>query len=880
MRKYTYISIAVLLACCSCVKKAVYPFLDMALPLEQRVEDLVSRLTLEEKVAQMTSAAPAIPRLGIPAYDWQNECLHGVGKLADHKVTVYPQPIGMAATWDKEAIRQMADYIAEEGRAIYQDAVKRGNHGSYYGLTYWAPNINIFRDPRWGRGHETFGEDPYLTGALGKAFVKGLQGEDPAYLKASACAKHYAVHSGPESLRHEFSTEVSTYDLWDTYLPAFRDVVVDGGVSGIMCAYNAYAGRPCCGNDLLMMDILRNKWNFKGYVTSDCGAIDDFYKAHHTHPDTISAAVDAVLHGTDLDCIRDVAFKTLVQAVNEGRIQEQEIDKAVKRLFTIRFKLGMFDEDDKVEYTQIPLSVVDSETHQALALKMARESIVLLKNEQQVLPLKKSLHKIAVVGPNATTDLGLLGNYHGYPFQIVTILDAIKAKVSPKTTVYYEKMVDHVTIDDFKPMDVSNQCSYQGQKGFYTEYFNNIAFEGVPQIRQEEKIDLHYRGEVKIINELSSLAFSVRYTTKFVPSISGEYTLNLDTDKRFILSINNQVCVDARVGKAKSDGKYTCKFEAGKEYEIKIEAILKGRHGDLSFEIGRTQLPSYTELAGHVKDADAIIFVGGISPALEGEQNGVQCRGFEDGDRTTIALPEVQTALMKELKKTGKPVIFVIMTGSAIAINWENDYIPAIINAWYGGQAGGIAVADVLFGDYNPGGRLPVTFYRKDADLPSFTDYSMEGRTYRYFKDQPLYPFGYGLSYTSFAYQELQAADTVSTKDSIFVKVDVTNEGPLSGEEVVQLYLTHLDKEPYLPLRSLKGFARVALQPGETKRVSFILSSRDLATFNDFGECTVRPGKVKLCVGGGQPHSGAPVVEKVIHIKGDVCLLPFSVERR
>lgn len=734
MTGYKYISLVVLLLCGSCARKAEYPFRDTTLSIEERVGDLVSRLTLEEKVAQMASAAPAIERLGIPAYDWQNECLHGVGKLADYKVTVYPQPIGMAATWNKEMIEQAASCIADEGRAIYHDALKHHNHGSYYGLTYWAPNINIFRDPRWGRGHETFGEDPYLTGALGKAFVEGLQGGDSVYLKASACAKHYAVHSGPESLRHEFSTEVSVYDLWDTYLPAFRDVIVDGAVSGIMCAYNAYAGRPCCGNDLLMMDILRNKWGFKGYVTSDCGAIDDFYKAHYTHPDTISAAVDAVLHGTDLDCIRDMAFKTLVEAVRTGHIQEQEIDKAVKRLFNIRFKLGMFDPDDQVEYAQIPLSVVDSEKHQALALKMARESIVLLKNEQQVLPLNKALRKIAVVGPNATTDLGLLGNYHGYPSRIVTILDAIKAKVSPETTVYYEKMVDHVAIDDFKTLDVLSQCSYNGQKGFYAEYFNNTTFEGVSETRQEDKVDLHYRGEVKIIHDLSSLAFSVRYTTKFTPLVSGEYTLNLDTDKRFLLQINNQICVDAREGKAKSNGKYTCSFEAGKEYEIKIEAVLKGRHGDLSFEIGKRQWDSYAELAGHVKDADAIIFVGGISPALEGEQNGVQCRGFEDGDRTTIALPEVQTALLKELKKTGKPVIFVMMTGSAIAVNWENEHIPAIVNAWYGGQAGGEAVADVLFGDYNPSGRLPVTFYKRDVDLPLFTDYSMEGRTYRYLK--------------------------------------------------------------------------------------------------------------------------------------------------
>lgn len=874
MIRYKGFYFTVLLFCCSCAEHVEYPFQDVSLPMEQRVEDLVSRLTLQEKVAQMTSATPAIERLGIPAYDWQNECLHGVAKLADYKVTVYPQPIGMAATWDKEAIHQVGDYIAEEGRAVYNAASKQGKHDSYYGLTYWAPNINIFRDPRWGRGHETFGEDPYLTGALGKAFVKGLQGDDPSYLKASACAKHYAVHSGPESLRHEFSAEVNTYDLWDTYLPAFRDLIVDANVSGVMCAYNAYAGKPCCGNDLLMMDILRNKWGFKGYVTSDCGAIDDFYKHHHTHADTISAAVDAVLNGTDLDCIRDVVFKTLGQAVSEGRIKEQDIDKAVKRLFTVRFKLGMFDTCEN-KHEQTPLSVLESKSHTSLALKMARESIVLLKNEQNVLPLSKSLNKIAVVGPNADTDLGLLGNYHGYPTQLLTVLDAIKAKVSPQTIVCYDKMVDHLFVDNFQTMDVLNQCSYDGHKGFLAEYFDNIAFEGVPEIRWEEKIELHYRGEERIISDISSLAFSARYTTKFTPEISGKYTLNLNTDKRFLLSLDDQICLDSRTGKAMADGKYTCWFEAGREYKIKIEVIMKGRHGDLSFGIGQIQTPTYVELAARVKDADVIIFVGGISPALEGEENGVQCKGFEDGDRTTIVLPKVQTALMKELKKTGKPIVFVMLTGSAIAINWENDNIPAIVNAWYGGQAGGKAVADVLFGDYNPSGRLPVTFYKSDSDLPTFTDYSMEGRTYRYFKRKPLYPFGYGLSYTSFTYKNLDIAETVNTGDSLIVKIDVTNNGSISGEEVTQLYITHIDKEPYLPLRSLKGFTRVSLSPGETKTLTFVLLPRDLATFNDFGECTIRQGKIRLCVGGGQPGFGASVLEKVIYMKGDTILLPF-----
>lgn len=856
---------------CSSLQQPDYPFLNESLSIEQRVEDLVSRLTLGEKVSQMVSNAPAIERLGIPAYDWQNECLHGVGKVADYKVTVFPQPIGMAAAWDTEAMQQAADYISEEGRAIYQDALKRGIVGSYYGLTYWAPNINIFRDPRWGRGHETYGEDPFLTATLGKAFVRGLQGTDSVYLKASACVKHYAVHSGPESLRHRFTTEVTNYDLWDTYLSAFRDVIVDGKVSGVMCAYNAYSGKPCCGNDLLMWDILRNKWGFQGYVTSDCGAIDDFYKGHKTHKDTISAAIDAVLHGTDLDCIRDVAFKTLVRAVQENRMKEEEIDRAVKRLFTIRFRLGMFDK----EQMNVPLSSLESAEHQRLARKLAQESIVLLKNERNVLPLKKNLRKLAVIGPNANVDLELLGNYHGYPSEIVTVLQGIKEKVSPETSVYYKKMIDYLSVDDFVPMEeLHDMLSYQGKRGFYAEYFDNENFEGNPKIRLEQTIGLHYRGETEIAG-LSSLNFSVRYQTYFRPQKTGQYTLNLNTDKRFRLYVDDKLCIDASKGKAKVSGKYSQDFEAGKSYRIKLELIMKGRHGDASFEIGRLQLPSMDELAAQVRDADAIIFVGGISPSLEGEENGVYCKGFEDGDRTTIALPEVQTQFMQALVRTGKPVVFVMMTGSAIAINWENEYVPAILNAWYGGQAAGKAVADVLFGDYNPSGRLPVTFYKSDDDLPPFTDYSMERRTYRYFKGRVLYPFGYGLSYTTFGYNHLELKEHIATTDSLDVQVEVTNNGSVEGDEVVQLYVKHLGKEDYLPIRALKGFARVTLKPGETKTVCLTLSPRDLATYNDFSECCVRPGKIRISVGGGQPDTGAPVIEKDITLTGPVNILPM-----
>ena len=873
MKLYTATLLMPVVALFACSHES-YVYLDKSKPIDVRVDDLVSRLTLEEKVAQMASAAPAIERLGIPAYDWQNECLHGVGKIADHKVTVFPQPIGLAATWDEDGVLAVARCISDEGRAIYHNAVANDNRSSYYGLTYWAPNINIFRDPRWGRGHETFGEDPYLTGTFGRAFVAGLQGDDPLMLKTSACAKHYAVHSGPESKRHEFDIKVSDYDLWETYLPAFRDLVVDGGVSGVMCAYNAYGGRPCCGNDLLMMDILRNRWAFDGYVTSDCGAIDDFYSGHKTHPDTVSAASDAVLHGTDLDCIRDVAFKTLVQGVNEGLISEDNIDTAVKRLFTIRFRLGMFDGDMSRTDAEAGLSVVDCEPHRELALRMARESIVLLKNKDGVLPLDRGIRKIAVVGPNACDELGMLGNYHGYPSHISTILEGIKSHVGPTTEVYYEKMVDHLDVDDFVVMN-DVVCRIDGRSGFKAEYFANTDFEGRPEVEYPESVDLKYFGLSDIADGIDSRAFSVRYTTTFEPDSTGEYTLNLDTDKRFRYSVNDSVCIDAMTGKAKADGHYTAHFEAGRKYRIAVEAVMKGRHGYLSFGIGHRRPQSLARLAERVGDADAIIFVGGISPSLEGEQNGVMCAGFKDGDRTTIALPEVQTELMTELKKTGKPVVFVMTTGSAIASTWEADNVDAVVNAWYGGQSGGDAVADVLFGDYNPAGRLPVTFYRSDDDLPEFTDYSMTGRTYRYFKGEPLYPFGYGLSYTSFAYDSLVSDDAVASDGTLEVTVGVTNTGDRAGDEVVQLYVSRTDRSKVSPLRSLKGFRRVNLAPGERREVKFRLSPRDMSEFVDSMGVAVMPGEMVIYAGGGQPGSGVSGISKKVNIVGDVNLLPY-----
>ncbi|GHT01135.1 glycosyl hydrolase [Bacteroidia bacterium] len=701
-----------LFVCLSSVLRAqTYPFNDTRRTMDERVSDLVSRLTLEEKVLQMLNDAPPIERLGVPSYNWWNECLHGVART-NYKVTVFPQAIAMASAWDAPLLRQVASAVSDEGRAIYHDASSKGNRSIYHGLTYWTPNINIFRDPRWGRGQETYGEDPFLTASLGKAFVKGLQGEDPNYLKAAACAKHFAVHSGPENTRHTFNTIVSDYDLWDTYLPAFQELVVNAGVAGVMCAYNAYDGQPRCGSDLLMQQILRNDWNFTGYVTSDCGAIDDFYNYHKTHPGAASAAADAVFHGTDVDC-GNSAYKALVAAVKSGLITENQIDTSLSRLFEIRFRLGMFDPAEQVPYSKTGLDVLESPRHKALAAKISRESIVLLKNENNVLPLSKKLKKVAVIGPNADNEATVLGNYNGFPTEIVTPLKAIQNKLKG-ATVTYERGVD------------------------------------------------------------------------------------------FVVSATNS-----------------------------NEAIAL--------------------LAKRLKGYDAVIYVGGISPRLEGEDLQIKMEGFAGGDRTSILLPKVQTQLMQAIHAENIPLVFVMMTGSAIATPWESANVPAIVNAWYGGQDAGNAIADVLFGDYNPSGKLPVTFYAKDSDLPPFNSYQMKNRTYRYFDGEVLYPFGYGLSYTQFAYEVVNAKPQIALNETLTVEVKVTNTGKLDGDEVVQLYVSHPDREGLKPLYALKGFERVFIKAGQSQTVKFALSAKELSAVGNKGTLEVNQGTLKLYIGGTSP---------------------------
>jgi beta-glucosidase len=683
------------------------PYLDPSLPFDRRARDLVSRMTVEEKVSQMVHPAAAIARLGVPEYNWWNECLHGVGRAG--LATVFPQAIGLAASWDVGLMSRVAAAISDEARAKHHEFVRHGVRGIYTGLTFWSPNINLFRDPRWGRGHETYGEDPYLTARLGVAFVKGLQGDDPKYLKLVATPKHYAVHSGPEPARHTFDARVGRRVLYDTYLPAFEACVVEGKAASVMGAYNRVNGEACCASKTLLQQILRDQWGFDGYVVSDCGAINDIFMWHRAVETAPEAAALAVRNGCELNC--GDTYHYLLGAVEKGLIAEAELDVAVERLFTARMRLGMFDPDEMVPYAQLPYDIVDSPRHRRLALEAARKSLVLLKNEGNLLPLSKNLGTIAVIGPYATDCQSLRGNYSGTPGEEVTLLEGIKRKVGRSTRVLYAPGTD----------------------------------------------------------------------------ITGTVTEGVE------------------------------------------------------------------EAATICRGADVAVVVLGSSPWMEGEEGSI-CGLLGEGDRRTLDLPGKQEWLLQHVHAAGIPVVLVLVNGSALSITWADQNVPAILESWYPGQAGGTAVADALFGDTNPGGRLPVTFYRSLEDLPPFDDYSMTGHTYRYFRGEPLYPFGYGLSYTRFAYTDLKLSRVrVKAGQPLRVSVTVTNTGDRAGDEVVQLYLRDVETSLPAPIRSLRGFQRVHLAPGRRKTVRFTLTSRDLATVNEDGKRIVEPGLMELSVGGGQP---------------------------
>ena len=847
MRKIVFILTIMLGLAHNSMAQYKYLFQDPSKSVQQRAANIVSLLTLDEKINQMMNDAPAIERLGIPAYNWWNECLHGVAR-SPYRVTSFPQAIGMAATWNADALFRMAQYASDEGRAIYNDASSKGRTGIYLGLTFWSPNVNIFRDPRWGRGQETYGEDPYLTSQLGMAFVHGLQGDDPRYLKTSACAKHYAVHSGPEWNRSFFNAKVSNQDLWDTYLPAFQKLIVDAKVSGVMCAYNAFYGQPCCGNDLLMMDILRNKWAFTGYVTSDCGGINHFHIRHKTHPDKQSAAADAVLHGTDCECSSNGAYHALNLAVAEGLIKEEQIDSSLQRLFEIRLRLGMFDPKEMVPYSHITTDVLECDTHQAHALKMAQESVVLLKNEGGLLPLdKKRIKRIAVVGPNALSENVMLGNYFGLPTDTWSVMEGLKNKLGNDVEIVYEPGCGYVDDRVFRSAWDASCFSYEGKPGLRAEYFTNPLLKGTPQLtKMEQHIHFQHGDGEYIADGIAASQMSVRYSADYVPRQDGEVSFSLSGDDGYRLYVDGELCLDSQKG----NPYYTFKVEKGKPHKVVIEYWQYADVCELHFDMGHVWHADARETAQAVQDADVILFAGGISASLEGEAMTVHAEGFKGGDRVTIALPAVQTALLKELQATGKPVVFLMLTGSAIAAEWEAENLPAIVNAWYPGQAGGLAIGDVLFGDYNPAGRLPVTFYKSEKDLPDFEDYSMDNRTYRYFKGDVRYPFGYGLSYTSFAYDKMYIAKQGSNYS---VEVDVKNIGPRAGDEVVQLYVSNKNDHFRTPVRSLKGFKRISLAANESRRVRFELTPADLTLIDYSGYCVPMKGEVLVSVGGGQP---------------------------
>jgi len=831
-----------------------YPMWDVKLSMEKRVNDLVGRLTLDEKVKQMLNAAPAVPRLGIPAYDWWNETLHGVARTP-FNVTSYPQAIGMAATWDTNALVRMADYSALEGRAIHNRAIALGRANErYVGLTYWTPNINIFRDPRWGRGQETYGEDPFLTAMLAHAFVHGLQGDDPKYLKAAACAKHFAVHSGPEPSRHVDDFNPSVYDLWDTYLPAFRELITRANVAGVMCAYNAVNTQPCCANDLLMNDILRRQWKFTGYVTSDCWAIDDFFKYHKTHKTPVIAAVDGVMHGTDIECGTSVYY-TLLDAVRTGLIKEEQLDISLRRLFLIRYRLGMFDPVAMVKYAQTPPSALEAPEHGAHALKMARESIVLLKNDNGTLPLKKTVKKIAILGPNADNRIAVLGNYNGTPSKVVSLLDGLKEKLGDKVELVYEPAINFTNDTMMSYENMTDRYSWEGSKGFNAAYFNNPALQGTPvATRNETTIDHFWQEGQNVLEGLKANNFSVRYTSNYRAAKDGFVTFEVEADDGYRLFVNDKKVIDAWQRNRWGARTYRLETQKDSVYQLVLEYWQGEGKANVSLRGGDLKKTDFAALANKVKDADLIIFAGGISPQLEGEEMPVNAPGFDGGDRTSVLLPAVQTELMKTLQFTGKPIVFVMMTGSAIAIPWEEENIPAIINAWYGGQRAGTAIADVLFGDYNPAGRLPVTFYKSDTDLPPFGSYDMAGRTYRYFKGEPQYPFGYGLSYSRFAYSGLKTPPQLTRNKNLTVTAMVRNTGAMDGEEVVELYISYPDVKGRAPIRSLKGFKRIFLKAGSGQLVTFTLSAEQLSLTDEKTGALYQPtGKMVLSVGGGQP---------------------------
>ncbi len=858
MKRQFLMAVAIVITTMNATAQEKYKWQDPSVPRAERVESLLGMLTPEEKVGLMMNKSISIERLGIPSYNWWSEACHGVRQGG---YTVYPQPIGMAAAFSEKLVFDVFSQVSDEARANWNrsdHSVKHVGMGEVYypgnpELSFWCPNVNIFRDPRWGRGQETCGEDPYLMAVLGVQTVLGMQGNDPNYVKTHACAKHYAVHSGPEPLRHSMNVEPSNRDLWETYLPAFKALVKKANVREVMCAYQRFEGKPCCTSDRLLIDILRNKWGYDGLVVTDCDAINNFFNRgqHETHKDGLSASVDAVLNGTDLECGK--VFMSLTQGLEKGLIKESDLDQHLRRTLMGRFELGMFDPADRLPWASMGESVISSEEHDALATQAARESMVLLQNNnvkvksgqlEPVLPLSKNIRTLAVVGPNAD-DVGLLnGNYGGTPTRAHqhSLLEGIRAAL-PGVNIIYDKACERN--DDYET--VPHLQDFNGGQGVFVEFWNNRTLSGEPaKTGYYKELNFSTFGAWGFAEGVNNDSLSVRVSGKYTATFTGEMKYTISTDNGYTLKVNGAVVEEAQGGGRRGGFRRRVEYKSfpvtqGQTYDVVIEY----RRGDGNFamlrgDICERKLVDFTDLAAKVKAADAIIVIGGISPQMEGE----------GGDKQDIELPSVQQRLVRAMHETGRPVVFVNCSGSAIAFGSVEGQYDALLQAWYPGQGGAKALADVLFGNYNPGGKLPVTFYRSTADLPDFLDYSMKNRTYRYFTGQPQYAFGYGLSYTTFALGKAKlSAKQMKINGKVTVTVPVTNTGSCQGTETIQIYVKALD-DAGAPIKALKGFKKLSLKPGETQKAVITLDSEAFEYYDEaIDELSPRAGRYQILCG-------------------------------
>jgi len=855
---------------------AALPFRNPALPIDQRVDDLVGRLTLEEKVSQLIDRAAPIPRLDIPAYNWWNEGLHGIARSGF--ATMFPQAIGNAATWDAPLVHAIGEVVSTEARAKYNDAIAHNNHDRYYGLTIWSPNINIFRDPRWGRGQETYGEDPFLTARLGTAFVKGIQGDDPHYFRAIATPKHYAVHSGPESTRHKANVDPTPHDLWDTYLPAFRATITEGRADSLMCAYNAIDQVPACASKMLLGDILRGDWKFNGFITSDCGAIGDFSSenGHHYSADFAAASAAGILAGTDTDC--GTEYLKLTDAVHKGLLTEAQLDISVKRLFTARMKLGMFDPPEQVPFSRISYAIVDSPEHAALALRAARESMVLLKNDNHFLPLDPAKKQtIAVIGPLAGSRIALEGNYNAIPLHPILPIDGIEQEFGRDHVLYAEGAPYIMGGELPVPRTMLRTASDSATEGLRGEYFSQPSFDGAPALtRTDKEIDFDWAFANPVEpGDTTTQAFAVRWTGTIAAPVAETLNIQLRLpfcypcgDKlKFAFYLDDKQLEPAApptptTGKLPPSGRnygaiqhFAIPFADTRPHALRIEYVQTGRinGSGIAFEWSPRHELLQDQAVAAAQKSDVVVAFVGLTPRLEGEEMRVDAKGFSGGDRTDIDLPDVQQQMLEAVAKTGKPMVVVLLNGSALAVNWAQQNARALLEAWYPGQSGGQAIAETLSGKNNPAGRLPITFYTGVDQLPAFDDYSMANRTYRYFKGKPLYAFGDGLSYSTFAYSGVKlSTKNLKAGDNLTVEADVRNTGSRSGDEVSELYLVP-PQSSLSPRQALAAFQRLHLNPDETKHIVLRLDPRTLSQVDEKGTRAVVPGTYKLSLGSSQP---------------------------